>query len=190
MIATGTDVKPLEIVFFMRSVKSRGFFEQMKGRGVRVISETEMEQVNPGVKRKTRFVIVDAVGVCERDMTDSRPLEKKPTSRFDKLLDAIALGNREPEALESLAGTTRPVGDALRRSPRRRGPRDRQRPDTVRNRGKLLLASTNPDAIEAKAKEGQDPYFQPTEKDLQTSQAKLMQEAVAPLATIPRCASF
>jgi type I restriction enzyme R subunit len=47
MIATGTDVKPLEIVFFMRSVKSRGFFEQMKGRGVRVISETEMEQVNP-----------------------------------------------------------------------------------------------------------------------------------------------
>jgi type I site-specific restriction endonuclease len=104
MIATGTDVKPLEIVFFMRSVKSRGFFEQMKGRGVRVISETEMEQVNPGIKRKNRFVIVDAVGVCERDMTDSRPLEKKRAVTFDKLLDAIALGNREPEALESLAG--------------------------------------------------------------------------------------
>jgi len=104
MIATGTDVKPLEVVFFMRSVKSRGFFEQMKGRGVRVISETEMEQVNPGVKRKSRFVIVDAVGVCERDMTDSCPLEKKRNVTFDKLLDAIALGNREPEALESLAG--------------------------------------------------------------------------------------
>jgi type I restriction enzyme R subunit len=88
----------------MRSVKSRGFFEQMKGRGVRVISETEMEQVNPGVMRKSRFVIVDAVGVCERDMTDSRPLEKKRNVSFDKLLDAIALGNREPEALESLAG--------------------------------------------------------------------------------------
>ncbi len=104
MIATGTDVKPLEVVFFMRSVKSRGFFEQMKGRGVRVISETEMEQVNPGVKRKNRFVIVDAVGVCESDMTDSRPLEKKRNVTFDKLLDAIALGNREPEVLESLAG--------------------------------------------------------------------------------------
>ena len=104
MIATGTDVKPLEIVFFMRSVKSRGFFEQMKGRGVRVIPETEMEQVNPGIKRKTRFVVVDAVGVCERDKTDSRPLEKKRNVTFDKLMDAIALGNREPEALESLAG--------------------------------------------------------------------------------------
>ena len=104
MIATGTDVKPLEVVFFMRSVKSRSFFEQMKGRGVRVISETDMEQVNPGIKRKNRFVIVDAVGVCERDMTDSRPLEKKRNVTFDKLLDAIALGNREPEALESLAG--------------------------------------------------------------------------------------
>jgi type I restriction enzyme, R subunit len=65
MIATGTDIKPLEIVFFMRSVASKNFFEQMKGRGVRVVSDTEMEQVNPGVKRKTRYLIVDAVGVCE-----------------------------------------------------------------------------------------------------------------------------
>jgi type I restriction enzyme R subunit len=104
MIATGTDIKPLEIVFFMRSVKSLGFFEQMKGRGVRVISETEMEQVNPGVRRKTRFVIVDAVGVTERDKSDSRPLDKKPYVPFEKLLQAVALGNREPAALESLAG--------------------------------------------------------------------------------------
>jgi type I restriction enzyme R subunit len=56
MIATGTDVKPLEVVFFMRSVKSRSFFEQMKGRGVRVISETEMAQVTTDITRKTRFV--------------------------------------------------------------------------------------------------------------------------------------
>ena len=71
---------------------------------MRVVSETEMEQVNPGVKRKNRFVIVDAVGVCESDMTDSRPLEKKRTVTFDKLLDAVALGNREPDVFESLAG--------------------------------------------------------------------------------------
>ena len=54
----------------------RGYFEQMKGRGVRVQSETEMEQVNPGIKRKNRFVIIDAVGVCEQDLTDSRPWRK------------------------------------------------------------------------------------------------------------------
>jgi type I restriction enzyme R subunit len=77
MIATGTDIKPLEIVMFMRSVKSQGFFEQMKGRGVRVISDTEFQQVTPDAKTKTHFVIVDAVGVCERDKSDSRPLEQK-----------------------------------------------------------------------------------------------------------------
>ena len=43
MIATGTDIKPLEVVLFMRSVKSRSFFEQMKGRGVRVISEDDLK---------------------------------------------------------------------------------------------------------------------------------------------------
>ena len=104
MIATGTDIKPLEIVMFMRSVKSRSFFEQMKGRGVRIISDTEFQSVTPDAKTKTHFVIVDAVGVCERDKTDSRPLEQKPTIPLDKLMEHIAIGVREPEALSSLAG--------------------------------------------------------------------------------------
>jgi type I restriction enzyme, R subunit len=184
MIATGTDVKPLEIVFFMRSVKSRGFFEQMKGRGVRVIPETEMEQVNPGIKRKTRFVIVDAVGICEHDMTDSRPLEKKRTVTFDKLLDAIALGNREPEVFESLAGRLvrleKRFDEALESEVRTTA-----KGQTLCEIAQTLLASTNPDNVEAKAKEGKDQYFQPTEKDLQSAQAKLMQEAAVPLASNP-----
>src|SRR5882724_7512423 len=104
MIATGTDIKPLEIVMFMRSVKSRGFFEQMKGRGVRVISDTDFQSVTPDAKTKTHFVIVDAVGVCERDKTDSRPLEQKPTVPLEKLMEHIAIGTREPELLSSLAG--------------------------------------------------------------------------------------
>lgn len=104
MIATGTDIKPLEIVMFMRSVKSPGFFEQMKGRGVRVISDTEFQQVTPDAKTKTHFVIVDAVGVCERDKSDSRPLEQKKSVPLDKLLEGIAHGVREPGALSSLAG--------------------------------------------------------------------------------------
>ena len=65
MIATGTDIKPLEIVFFMRYVGSRGYYEQMKGRGVRTISRTELRSVTPDAKSKPRFVIVDAVGVTE-----------------------------------------------------------------------------------------------------------------------------
>jgi type I restriction enzyme, R subunit len=104
MIATGTDIKPVEIVVFMRSVKSRSFFEQMKGRGVRICNRTDLTQVNPGEHVvKDHFVIVDAVGVCERDKTDSRPLDQKKTVPLDKLLQAVALGNVEDEVLSSVA---------------------------------------------------------------------------------------
>ena len=103
MIATGTDIKPLEIVMFMRAVKSRTFFEQMKGRGVRVISPDDLKGVTPDAKAKDHFVIVDCVGVCERDMTDSRPMDQKKSVPLDKLLQAVALGNTEPEVLSSVA---------------------------------------------------------------------------------------
>ncbi len=103
MIATGTDIKPVEIVMFMRSVKSRNFFEQMKGRGVRIIPPTDLQAVTPDAVRKTHFVIVDCVGVCEQDKTDSAPMDAKKSVPFDKLLQAVALGNVEPEVLSSVA---------------------------------------------------------------------------------------
>jgi type I restriction enzyme R subunit len=103
MIATGTDIKPLEIVMFMRAVRSRTFFEQMKGRGVRVINPADLQSVTPDARAKDHFVIVDCVGVCERDLTDSRPLDQKKSVPLDKLLQAVALGNTEPEVLSSVA---------------------------------------------------------------------------------------
>ncbi|NMM10464.1 MAG: hypothetical protein HHJ16_09340 [Polaromonas sp.] len=103
MIATGTDIKPVEIVMFMRSVKSRNFFEQMKGRGVRIIAPTDLQAVTPDAKAKDHFVIVDCVGVCEQDKTDSAPMDQKKSVPFDKLLQAVALGNVEPEVLSSVA---------------------------------------------------------------------------------------
>src|ERR1035437_1187274 len=103
MIATGTDIKPLECVLFMRAVKSRTFLEQMKGCGVRIISPHDLPAVTPDAKTKDHFVIVDAVGVCERDKTDSRPMDQKKSVPFDKLLQAVALGNTEPEVLPSVA---------------------------------------------------------------------------------------
>ena len=66
MIATGTDVKPLECLLFMRNINSASYFEQMKGRGCRVIKSDDLQSVTPDAKQKTHFVIVDAVGVCER----------------------------------------------------------------------------------------------------------------------------
>jgi type I restriction enzyme R subunit len=103
MIATGTDIKPVEIVMFMRAVKSRNFFEQMKGRGVRIIAPTDLQAVTPDAKVKDHFVIVDCVGVCEQDKTDSAPMDQKKSVPFDKLLQAVALGNVEPEVLSSVA---------------------------------------------------------------------------------------
>ena len=102
-IATGTDVRPLEIVFFLRQVRSRNYFEQMKHRGSRVVSETELTAVTPDAKAKTRFVMVDAVGLCESEMNDTRPLERQPSVPFEKLLQAVAFGSRDPDVLSSLA---------------------------------------------------------------------------------------
>ena len=83
MIATGTDVKPIEIVFFMRTVKSRGYFEQMKGRGVRVMPTDDLRRVTQDAPAKTHFVIVDAVGVFETGLIDpDPPLERKRSVPF------------------------------------------------------------------------------------------------------------
>ncbi|HTC69097.1 MAG TPA: type I restriction-modification enzyme R subunit C-terminal domain-containing protein [Acidothermaceae bacterium] len=103
MIATGTDVKPLECLIFMRMVKSKNFFEQMKGRGVRVVSDTELQGVSPGATTKTRFVLVDACGVTEVDMGEARPLERLKTVALKALFEQIALGNRDPDVVSSIA---------------------------------------------------------------------------------------
>lgn len=104
MISTGTDIKPLECLLFMRIIKSSSYFEQMKGRGTRTISSTDFQAVTRDAKHKDHFVIIDAVGVCEIDKTDSRPLEKKKSITFEALITSIAMGNRDKDALNSLAG--------------------------------------------------------------------------------------
>ena len=105
MIATGTDIKPLECLLFLRDTRSRTYFEQMKGRGTRVLTPTDLQAVSGADARaKTHFVIVDAVGVCESDKTDSRPLERQRTVAFDKLLLGVALGKRDEDTLTTLAG--------------------------------------------------------------------------------------
>jgi type I restriction enzyme R subunit len=104
MISTGTDIRPLECLIFMRDVKSRVYFEQMKGRGTRVISPTEFNSVTRDATNKTHFVIVDAIGVCENDKTESRPLERKRSVPFDKLVTAVAMGIRDEDTITSLAG--------------------------------------------------------------------------------------
>lgn len=104
MISTGTDIRPLECLLFMRDIHSSVYFEQMKGRGTRTILDSDLKAVTGDAESKTHFVIVDAVGVCESDKTDSRPLERKRSVPFDKLIDLVKVGVRDVDTLTSLAG--------------------------------------------------------------------------------------
>lgn len=104
MIATGTDVKPLEVLLFMRDVKSSNYFEQMKGRGTRTINFDDLQKVTRTAKHtKTHFVIVDAIGAIKSKKTDSRPLERKPTVPLKDLLGAIKMGAQDEDLFLSLA---------------------------------------------------------------------------------------
>ncbi len=104
MIATGTDVRPLECVMFMRQIRSRNFFEQMKGRGVRIIDPNDLQAVSADATAKTHFVIVDAVGVTEAEFNDTNPLDRQKTVSLKKLLDQVASGVRDPDVVSSIAG--------------------------------------------------------------------------------------
>jgi type I restriction enzyme R subunit len=101
MIATGTDIRPLEVLLFMRDVKSRSYYEQMKGRGTRTISLEDLRASGtPSAKHtKDHFVIIDAIGVEKSRKTDSRPLEKKPGLSLKKVLEGIAIGGQTDEAM-------------------------------------------------------------------------------------------
>ena len=105
MIATGTDIRPLEVLVFMRDVKSRSYYEQMKGRGTRTCSLEQLKATGtPSAKfTKDHFVIIDAIGVESSQKTDSRPLEKKPGMSLKDVLQNVAMGNTGEDILTTLA---------------------------------------------------------------------------------------
>lgn len=104
MIATGTDVKAIEAVIFLRDVQSSTYFEQMRGRGVRTIDKADLAKVTPDAKEKTRFILIDAVGVTETLKTQSVPLERQRHVPFDKLLEQVASGRSDEDVVATLAG--------------------------------------------------------------------------------------
>jgi type I restriction enzyme R subunit len=114
MIATGTDVKPLEVLLFMRDVRSRGYYEQMKGRGVRSLDGESLRKVsNSAGGAKERFVLIDAVGVEKSLKTDSRPLERKPGVGLDALLKAVAMSATDDDTVLSLGNRLVRLGKQL-----------------------------------------------------------------------------
>ena len=110
MIATGTDVKPLECLLFMRDVKSRNYFEQMKGRGTRTLDMDDLKKVTPSAKTaKTHYVIVDAIGVTKSLKTASQPLITKPGVPLKDLAMGILMGATDTDSVSSLAGRLAPA---------------------------------------------------------------------------------
>lgn len=105
MIATGTDIRPLEVLVFLRDVKSKSYYEQMKGRGTRTCSLEELRATGtPAAKlTKDHFVIIDCIGVEKSQKTDSRPLEKKPGMSLKEVLERIHLGDTSEDMLTTLA---------------------------------------------------------------------------------------
>ncbi|MDO4706325.1 MAG: type I restriction-modification enzyme R subunit C-terminal domain-containing protein [Comamonadaceae bacterium] len=147
MIATGTDVKPLEVLLFMRDVRSRGYYEQMKGRGVRSLDADGLKRVSASAEgAKTHFVLIDAVGVEKSLKTESRPLEKKPGIALKDLLQGVALGSRDDDTVLSL-------GNRLVRLAKQLDGKAQARIEKISGGtpvgelGKALITALDPDAI-------------------------------------------
>ena len=146
MIATGTDVKPLEVVLFLRAVKSRLFYEQMKGRGVRVCDDAEFQAVTPDASSKTRFVLVDCVGLTDGDALDdpSPPLDRKKSATLEQLLEAATYGTADPDALTTLASRLIRLERSL--DPVEVAALEELAGSSIRTIAAGLLAATDPDS--------------------------------------------
>jgi len=182
MIATGTDVKPLECLLFMRDVKSRNYFEQMKGRGTRTLDYDDLKKVTPSANSaKTHYVIVDAIGVTKSLKTASQPLITKPTVPLKDLAMGVMMGANDEDTVSSLAGRLSRLNKQL------------DDKDLARIKEKTggieltdivggLLAAIDPDNIDTKSREietipaNQEPEFE--------TQTKARQQLVSDAANV------
>ncbi|MEH0019715.1 MAG: DEAD/DEAH box helicase family protein [Desulfobacter sp.] len=152
MIATGTDVKPLEVLLFMRDVRSSNYFEQMKGRGTRTIINDSLQLVSKTAIEKTHFVIVDAVGVTKSRKTDSRPLERKQGVDLKDLLGAVTMGVAEEDLFLSLANRLIRLDKQINEKQKEKL-LDYSGGKNLKQITKELISAFDPDDIEAGAEE-------------------------------------
>src|ERR1035437_70146 len=153
----------------------------MKARGVRLISDNDFQAVTPDARSKTHVVLVDAVGLCTESMVDSKPLERQPTVSFEKIIEAVAFGNRDKDVLSSLASR-------LARLDRRLTKEDRAELEKVAG-GKSLSDITNslvhaldPD-VQLEAAKKEVGSADPTPQQIQATTMKLLAEAAKPIAS-------
>lgn len=184
MIATGTDIRPLEILLFMRDVKSKSYYEQMKGRGTRTCSLEQLRATGtPSAKfTKDHFVIIDAIGVEQSQKTDSRPLEKNPGMSLKDVLQHVAMGNTTEDILNTLA-------NRLIRLDKQINDREKQQfaqytgGKNIGQIAKQLLNAYDPDTVEGirKKLEAENPDASPAaiHSQFTIAHTQLIEQAVA-----------
>ncbi|MCZ0814336.1 DEAD/DEAH box helicase family protein [Roseovarius sp. EGI FJ00037] len=173
MIATGTDVKPLECLIFMRDVKSKNYFEQMKGRGTRVLKPDDLKKVTPSAQAKTHYVIVDAVGVTKSLKTASQPLDTKPSIPFKDLAMGLMMGDRSEDTVSSLAARLSRLDNKL-------GAEDQEKITTEAGTSltaivRDLFDAIDPDKVEADAKAAGNP--EPDDTAMQAAREERIKHA-------------
>lgn len=185
MIATGTDVKPIECLIFMRDVRSKNYFEQMKGRGTRTLSKDDLQKVTPSATdNKDHFVIVDAVGVTKSKKSDTRTLERKPSVSMRELMMNVALGDKSEDTLTSLANRVIRLNSQMTPSEKK------EFAETVGvGAGQIaekLLNAFDEDVILHQAQE-QFATAEPTEEQIAEAKKALVNEGVKPFLSVETC---
>ena len=186
MIATGTDIKPLEGVIFLRMVRSRALFEQMKGRAVRVMPDADFQAISPDGGSKSEFVVIDCVGVMEAVKADP-PLDGDPSVPFAKLLELVRMGNRDEDVLSALASRLDRMERRLTADQKAQLAQVPGAPP-LRDLVAHVLDRLDPDQEEQRARElfAVPAMEVPTENQRQQARTQLLDEAAQPLASNPQ----
>ncbi len=178
MIATGVDVKPIECLIFMRDVRSKNYFEQMKGRGTRTLDAEDLRKVSPSAAHsKDHFVIVDAVGVTKSKKTDTRTLERKPLVSMKELMMNVALGAKDEDTLTSLANRIIRLNSRMTAAEKKQF--EKNVGMSASKVSEFLLNAFDEDVILAKAKSDTG-ESEPNEERLEQAKTALIKNAVAP----------
>ena len=184
-IATGTDIKAVECLVFLRMVQSRSYFEQMKGRGVRRINNDDFWAVTPGAKEqgavKDHFVIVDCVGLTDEDKgwVETRPMDRQPTASLKDLLERVKQGASDDDLLATVAARLIRLEGKL--DPDQEAEIEQVAGVSIKELAQALVTAVDPDRVKEIAAEGCDEEREPTEQEIEAVKEQLVEAALEPL---------
>ena len=182
MIATGTDVKAIECVFFMRDVRSGTYFEQMKGRGARSMDDASFRSITPDATHKERFVIVDAVGVTEHDFVDAAPLERNRSATLKQLLERAATFTITADETASLASRLARLSREI--TPEENAELSELAGTPLQNITQQLVKIADPDTLAGVIENA--PFDKDGKKDTKKAMSDFIEQLITPIASNPQ----